>query len=130
MRPAAARVIGPQPVDYVAPTLAPPYRVLVLLAATDGWYRADATERAGVLEELDELLRGAESSGARLLASFDDDLFVTGQPMSLPYSISIVYEVDELDAIVGMVNGLRTSSLGRYLRAEARIGRPLFLLAR
>ena len=115
--------------EYVDPGFAPPHRVLVLIAATEGWYRAETAEREQVLERFAALLRHAEAEGARLLASMDDDLFASGQPSSLPYSISIVYDVDDLGVVVGLVHGLR-SSLGRYLRIEARIGRRLFLLDR
>ena len=67
------------------------------------------------------------ANGARLVASFDDDLFATGQPSSLPYSIYALYDVDDLTVIVTMVHELRVE-LGQMLRLEARIGRPLFLL--
>ena len=113
--------------DYQAPEFKPPYRVLVLAASTDGWYSADAEDRGRVLEALDGLFRRANANGARLVASFDDDLFATGQPSSLPYSIYALYDVDDLTVIVTMVHELRVE-LGQMLRLEARIGRPLFLL--
>jgi hypothetical protein len=114
-------------VDYQAPEFKPPYRVLVLAASTDGWYSADAEDRGRVLEALDGLFRRANANGAWLVASFDDDLFATGQPSSLPYSIYALYDVDDLTVIVTMVHELRVE-LGQMLRLEARIGRPLFLL--
>lgn len=114
-------------VEYQAPEFAPPYRVLVLVASTEGWYRAAADERQRALKALAELFRRVTANGARLLASFDDDLFATGQPSSLPYSIYALYDVDDLGVIVTMVHELRLE-LGQMLRLEARIGRPLFLL--
>ena len=113
--------------DYQAPEFAPPYRVLVLAASTQGWYESQADERARVLDALHALFRRAGENGARLVASFDDDLFATGQPSSLPYSIYALYDVDDLSVIVAMVHELRTV-LGHVLRLEARVGRPLFLL--
>ena len=71
---------------------------------------------------------GSSERGARLVGSVDDDLFVTGQPASLPYSIYVLYDVDELGPVVQLVHELRASELRRLLRVEARIGRPLFLL--
>jgi hypothetical protein len=112
-------------VDYQAPELTPPYRVLVLAASTAGWYSAD--DRGRTLEALDGLFRRVSANGARLVASFDDDLFATGQPSSLPYSIYALYDVDDLAVIVAMVHEVRVE-LGQMLRLEARIGRPLFLL--
>lgn len=113
--------------DYKAPEFAPPYRVLVLAASTEGWYASAEAERAHVLDALRALFERVGANGARLLASFDDDLFATGQPSSLPYSIYAIYEVDDLSVIVAMVHELR-SELGHMLRLEARVGRPLFLL--
>lgn len=113
--------------EYASPTFAPPYRVLVLAASTDGWYAAPAPDRERALDELAALFERADAAGARLVGSFDDDLFATGQPASLPYSIYALYDVDDLAVIVRMVHDLR-SALGHMLRLEARIGRPLFLL--
>lgn len=114
--------------EYPAPDFEPPHRVLVLIAATDGWYKAAPEERDRATSELRALLLAAESDGARRLASFDDDLFLTGQPAPLPYTIFILYDVDDVDIIVRLVHRMRTSLLARYLRLEARIGRPLFVL--
>jgi hypothetical protein len=114
-------------VEYPEPHFRPPYRVLVLIASTDGWYAADPSERERVTDDLRMLLRRAESDGARLLASFDDDLFLTGQPAPLRYSIFLMYDVDDLEVVVRLVHRLR-AELGRYLRLEARVGRPLFVL--
>jgi hypothetical protein len=114
--------------DYATPTFQPPYRVLVLAASTPGWYSASEEDRTRTLEQLKDLLDRAAADGARLVGSFDDDLFATGQPSSLPYSIYVVYDVDDLAVIVRMAHDVRSSELSHMLRFEARIGRPLFLL--
>jgi len=114
-------------VEYPEPHFRPPYRVLVLIASTDGWYAASASERETATDDLRTLLRKAENDGARLLGSFDDDLFLTGQPAPLQYSIFLMYDVDDLEVVVRLVHRLR-AELGRYLRLEARVGRPLFVL--
>jgi hypothetical protein len=116
--------------EYPEPDFDPPYRVLVLVAATDGWYAATAQERDAATDQLGAILREAEDGGARLLASFDDDLFLTGQPASLPYTIFALYDVDDVAIVVRLVHRLRTSEVARYLRLEARVGRPLFVLGR
>jgi hypothetical protein len=102
--------------------------VLVLVAATAGWYEADADRRASALAALRGLFGRAAERGARLVGSFDDDVFLTGQPASLQYSIYVLYDVDDLEVIVTLVHELRASELGALLRAEARVGRRLFLL--
>lgn len=115
--------------EYTTPSFEPPYRVLVLVASTAGWYAASDDDRASALDRFARLLDRVGAAGARLVGSFDDDLFATGQPLSLPYSIYALYDVDDLSVIVQMVHDLRTSELGHMLRLEVRIGRPLFLLA-
>ena len=114
--------------EYTTPTFAPPYRVLVLGASTAGWYDTVSEDRAHALDLFGSLLERVAAEGARLVGSFDDDLFATGQPQSLPYSIYALYDVDDLAVIVRMVHELRTSELGNMLRLEVRVGRPLFLL--
>jgi hypothetical protein len=114
--------------EYAAPSFDPPYRVLILAASTSGWFAASERDRARALDPLRGVLERAAASGARLVGSFDDDLFATGQPLSLPYSIYVIYDVDDLAVIVRMAHDVRSSELTRMLRLEARIGRPLFLL--
>ncbi|HKY24980.1 MAG TPA: hypothetical protein VJM07_07480 [Gaiella sp.] len=116
--------------EYPAPGFDPPYRVLLLIAATQGWFVAARDEREAATDELARLLRQPEERGARLLASFDDDLFLSGQPAPLPYTIHVLYDVDDLALVVDLVHQLRTSDLARFLRLEARIGRALFVLDR
>ena len=123
-------LLASRAVEYPAPGFDPPFRVMVMIAATDAWFTADRADRDAATDELSTLLSGAEERGARLLASFDDDLLLTGQPAPLPYTIHILYDVDDLAVIVDLVHRLRTSDLGRFLRLEARIGRPLFVLDR
>ena len=118
---------------YEQPTFGPPYRVILLCAATDGWYQTpDAAARNRVLERLGGWFALWTEAGARLLVSFDDDLFMVGQPAPLAYSIYVVYEVDDLSVVVAALAALRDEVDGIRLdaafRMEARIGRPLFLL--
>jgi hypothetical protein len=74
------------------------------------------------------LFERVESRGARLVGSVDDDLFATGQPLSLQYSMYVLYDTDDLGLFTEFVHELR-AGLGSLLRAEVRIGRPLFLLS-
>lgn len=123
-------LVASRAVEYPAPGFDPPYRVMLLIAATEGWFVAPRIERESATAELARLLRDTEERGARLLASFDDDLFLSGQPAPLPYTIHVLYDFDDLALVVELVHRLRTSELARFLRLEARIGRALFVLDR
>ena len=121
--------------EYVPPAFEPPYRVMLFAAAAHGWYQAtDDVERDRILARLRAFFGEWEERGARLLYSFDDDYFVTGQPSSLDYAIYVQYEVDSLDVVVAMIQRVREEidgvRLDRSFRMEARVGRPLFLLDR
>jgi hypothetical protein len=121
--------------QYVPPAFVPPYRVMLFAAAAHGWYQAtDESERERILARLGAFFDEWEAAGARLLYSFDDDYFVTGQPSSLDYSIFVQYEVDSLAVVAAMIQRVREEvdgiRLDRSFRMEARVGRPLFLLDR
>jgi hypothetical protein len=119
-------------IDYVPPTMPePPYRALLLGSAMPGWYEASDHERSErLIPRMTALMEEWERLGARLIASFDDDLFVAGLPAGLQYSIYLLFEVDRLDSLVGMMQSLRHTvdgvRLDNYLRFEARVGRALF----
>ena len=114
--------------EHAPPAFEPPYRVLVLMASTAGWYAASTDARKAALEQLRAWFARVEAKGARLVGSFDDDFFATGQPLSLPYSIYALYDVDDLGVIVELTHDLRSSELTHWFRLEARVGRKLFLL--
>jgi hypothetical protein len=120
--------------EYVPPAFQPPYRVMLFAAAAHGWYQAEDAERKRILSGLRTFFDEWETRGARLLYSFDDDFFVTGQPSSLDYSIYVQYEVDSLDVVAAMIQRVREEvegvRLDRSFRMEARVGRTLFLLDR
>lgn len=121
-------------VEYDPPAFQPPYRVLLLAAASHGWYQApDRAARERILRALSRYYAEWEERGARLLASFDDDFFLVGQPAPLDYSIYCLYEVDDLGLVAGQVQRLREEIEGVRLdgcfRMEARIGRSLFLVS-
>ncbi len=121
-------------VDFEAPSIPKPYRVIFLGAAVDGWFKADDKERREVVlprakdifnEEWPEL-------GARVLCTLDDDLFNVGPPATADFTWYLIYELEDLNMIPAMLHRLRVTvdgaRLDRYLRIEARVGRPFFLL--
>jgi hypothetical protein len=117
---------------YAPPSFAPPHRVLLLAAASHGWYQApDSATRERILAALGTFLDGWTEKGARLVGSFDDDYFLVGQPAPLPYSIYVLYETDTIEFVPALMQTLREEVDGVRLdacfRMEVRIGRQLFL---
>jgi hypothetical protein len=119
-------------VRYVAPQAGDRYRVLVLIAATRGWYDAAAEEREQrALPRFAAWLARWDALGARLLSSFDDDLFMAGEPAGGAASIYLCYDVPSLDIVPALLQEAREdvdgARLDRWFRFEARPGRGLFL---
>jgi hypothetical protein len=120
-------------VEFKRPTVPQPLRVVLLGAATEGWYQASAEERgARILPRLKAMFAAWQGMGARVLATVDDDLFMVGQPTGPGWSWYLVMDVPDLDVLAAMVDQVRLEvdgvRLDRCIRLEARVGRPFFLL--
>ena len=117
--------------DVGPPDLSPPFRLLVLGGATQGWYDASDTERTEVaLPRLIAVCRSWEGMGARLITSLDDDFFTVGETRTTPFSWYLIYEIDRFETAVAMIDSFRQSEdearLDKWFRLEARICRPFF----
>lgn len=120
-------------VEFVAPKVPQPYRVLLLGAAVDGWFMAsDEERREKVLPRFKQVLLEWEAMGARYIASLDDDLFMVGPPGSPDFTWYLLFDVPTLDVLATMIQAVRQSvnevRLDKYIRIEGKIGRPFFLL--
>jgi hypothetical protein len=110
-----------------------PKRVLFLGAATSAFYEASEEDRTTrILPRFKQMMDEWRELGARVLATLDDDLFMVGEPASTGFTFYLLFEIDELETVVGMIQRLREPVDGvrmdAYMRFEARVGRPFFLL--
>jgi len=120
-------------VDFKRPKVPRPLRVVILGAATEGWYQASAEDRRDrILPRIEAMFAEWRSMGAKVLATVDDDLFMTGQPTGTGWSWYLVLDVPDPDTVAAMIDAARIEvdgvRLDRVIRLEARIGRPFFLL--
>jgi hypothetical protein len=120
-------------VEMVTPEMPSPRRVVLLGASTSAYYEAsDEDRRTRILPRFKELVEEWKTLGARVLATLDDDLFMVGKPSTADFTWYLMFEVDELETVVGMIQRIRETVNGvrmdEYVRFEARIGRPFFLL--
>jgi hypothetical protein len=115
---------------HPAPVAGTPHRALILGAATRGWYEAGKAERRDViLPRLAAALGGWQALGARLTASFDDDVLKAGEPVDGGWTWFLIYEVPTLQTVADMLHAFRTGDEGRldrWFRLEAKIGRAFF----
>lgn len=120
-------------VEFVAPEVPKPYRVILLGAATSGWFAAsDEERREKVLPRFKGMVGEWREMGAKVLATVDDDLFMVGEPGAPDFTWYLIFEVPSLETLAAMIQCLRRTTdgvrLDRYIRIEARLGRPFFLL--
>jgi hypothetical protein len=110
-----------------------PRRAILLGAMTSAWYDIAADdERARVLDRFSTLVEEWKELGARVVATLDDDLFMVGEPGSPTFTFYLIFDVDDHQVVIDMIQRLREPVDGirmdRYARFEAHVGRPFFLL--
>jgi hypothetical protein len=110
-------------------------RVILLGAMTSAYYEIlTDEERARVIERFRTLVEGWQDLGARIVATLDDDLFMVGDPGARGFTFYLMFDVDDPQIVVAMIQQIREPVDGirmdRYVRFEARVGRPFFLLER
>ena len=100
---------------------------------TGEWYSASDEERRDrILPRFFQLMEEWKAIGAKTLATIDDDLLMVGQPQFTGTTFYLIFEVSGVDEVVKMIHGIRETvdgvRLDKYMRWEARLGRPFFLL--
>ena len=69
--------------------------------------------------------------GIRVLGTFDDDELMVGSSATWPWTAYILADAPSVDAVTAVCNLVRESEvegsrLWKYMKIEARVGRPLF----
>ncbi len=107
-----------------------PYRVMVVACATATFFAASEEEKEQqFFPRFKQVLSEWEELGARVIASFCDDIFQVGSNRS-PWAWNLIFEVDDLDVAAAMAQAVREIvdgvRLDRYVECEIRIGRPFY----
>jgi len=108
-----------------------PYRILVLGGGLAAFFEAPEDEKQEVfLPAFKSLLGRWEELGARVVASFCDDVLQVGPAEPGAWAWYLIFEVDDLDVAAAMVGAVREPiggvRLDRYARFEIRVGRPFW----
>jgi hypothetical protein len=119
--------------DMVYAERTTPIRALFLGSMTNAWYEAsDDERRERILPRFAQLMDEWREIGANVLATVDDDLLMVGPPASTGNTFYVIVEMNALENAVKMIQRIRETvdgvRLDAYMRWEARIGRPFFLL--
>lgn len=103
---------------------------MVVGCGTQTFFAAPEEEKeARFFPRFTQVLAEWEELGARVIASFCDDVFQVGASEH-PWAWNLIYEVDDLDVAAAMVQATRELvdgvRLDAYVKLELRIGRPFF----
>jgi hypothetical protein len=118
------------PLAWTPHTVRRPYRVMIAGCATTNFFQASEEEKnACFFPRFTQVLAEWEELGARVIASFCDDVLQVG-PTRQPWAWNLIYEVDDLDTAAAMVQAVREVvdgvRLDSYVQLELRLGRPFF----
>ena len=111
--------------------MAGPHRILVLGGGLPAYFEAPEDEKRDVfLPRFRALLAEWEELGARVVASFCDDVLQVGPATPGAWAWYLIFEVDGLDVAAKMIERVRIEvdgvRLDRYARFEVRVGRPFW----
>jgi hypothetical protein len=104
---------------------------MVVGAGQPSFFAASEDEKQNVfLPRFRQVLAEWEELGARVVASFCDDVLQVGPAEGPPWAWYLIFEVDELDVAAGMVQAVREQvdgvRLDAYVKLELRVGRPFY----
>ena len=107
-------------------------RVLFAFGLTQDFFSEDRSRIPAIMESLKREFGDLEGRfGVRVLATLDDDESMVGATDTWPWTCYVLAEAPDRDAVAAVCNLLREVEVGdarlwKYLKVEARVGRPLF----
>jgi hypothetical protein len=107
-------------------------RVLFCFGVTQNFFEAEPASVPAIAKAITEAFADLGGRfGVRVLGTMDDDELMVGASAAWPWTAYVLADVPDLETVAKVTNVLRESEvdgarLWRYLRVEARVGRPLF----
>ena len=107
-------------------------RVLFCIGVMPAFFEAPSSEvspvTGAVREAFDDL---AGRFGVQVIGTMDDDELMVGPSSNWPWTAYVLADAPGLEAVASVCNIMRDTAVGehrlwRYMRIEARVGRPLF----
>lgn len=103
---------------------------MVVGCATPTFFAAPEQEKESrFLPRFKQVLAEWEELGARVIASFCDDVLQVGATQH-PWAWNLIYEIDDLDVAAAMVQAVRELvdgvRLDTYVQIQLRVGRAFF----
>ena len=107
-------------------------RVLFAFGLTQDFFNEDRSRIPAIMDALKASFADLQQRfGVRILGTLDDDELLVGARETWPWTCYIMAEVPDRKAAADVCNLLRETEVGdarlwKYLKVEARLGRPLF----
>lgn len=107
-------------------------RVLFCIGVTQSFFDEGTAKIGPVIEGISSAFADLGGRfGVRVLGTLDDDELMVGSSTTWPWTAYILADAPSLEAVTSVCNLVREaevagSRLWKYLRIEARVGRPLF----
>jgi hypothetical protein len=107
-------------------------RVLFCFGVTQSFFEAERGSVPRIAAAITEAFADLGGRfGVRVLGTMDDDELQVGASVVWPWTAYVLADVPDLETVAKVTNVLREAEvegarLWKYLRVEARVGRPLF----
>lgn len=107
-------------------------RVLFCIGVTQSFFDEEGGEVGSIVSAIGEAFDDlAGRFGITVLGTLDDDELMVGSSAGWPWTAYILVDAPDLAAVTGVCNIVREATVGehrlwRYMKIEARVGRPLF----
>jgi hypothetical protein len=107
-------------------------RVLFAFGVTPAFFELEGDRILPIVDILKDTFRDLEGRfGVEVLGTMDDDETMVGPSLTWPWTCYILARAPDWQAARSVCNLLRETKVGddrlwKFLRVEARIGRPLF----
>lgn len=107
-------------------------RVLFCIGVTQSFFDEDPANVGSIVEGITRAFSDLGGRfGLKVLGTMDDDELLVGSSATWPWTAYILADAPSLASVTAVCNLLRESEvngfrLWKYLKIEARVGRPLF----
>jgi hypothetical protein len=108
------------------------HRALFAIGLTQDFFSEERAKIPPIMEALLAAFAGLEERfGVKVLGTLDDDEMIVGATDTWPWTCYILADVPDRNAVAAICNLIRQTEVGdarlwKYLKIEARLGRPLF----